>query len=170
MIRRILGGLLLILGSIKIGCILIGKYRKEVQMLQQIDRMISNICCDLQFRMAPLPQLIRTETGVLHPQLKKLYLSFAEELEAQISPNALCCLDKAFIHHPDVPDNVKSIIIEMGRAFGRFDLDGQIKSLAAVKIDCERALDKLLQREAGYMKCCKAYSLCAGVLLALILL
>ena len=170
MIKEYGGAVLLVIGSIAVGRRLVNDYKRQVKMLHQISRMISNIICDLQYQMTPLPQLIRNETMALHPILKRFFLTFVEALESQISPNVLCCLENTLVQYKDIHGTVKGILVEFGCALGRFDLTGQLKCLHAVQLICEKELDALSQGQAGYVKCCQAYCLCAGVLAALILL
>ena len=170
MTKQLLGAILLIAGSFGISLVLVGAYRREVGMLRQIDLLIADISCELQYRMTPLPQLIRTECNSLQSDLKKLFLSFAEELESQIAPNVTCCLEYAFLKHPDIPVMTKRVLLELGNSLGRFDLQGQLTCLEAVQKSCRNELEKLEGKQAGYTKCCQAYCLCAGALIALILL
>ena len=170
MIKEYWGSTLLIIGSIAVGRRLVHDYKKQFKMLQQISHMISNIVCDLEYHMTPLPQLIRNETVSLCPLLKRVFITFAEALESQISPNVMCCLDNTLAQYSDIHGTLKGILVELGNALGRFDLTGQLKCLQAVQLVCEKELDILAQGQAGYVKCCRAYCLCAGVLASLILL
>lgn len=167
---RLVGALLLIAGSISAGFSMVSAYKREVRMLQELDHLITDISCSLQYRLTPLPQLLRAEMNTVSGSLRSFLLCFIKELESQIAPDVACCLKAAFAQHTDMPHTVCSVLLDLGNSFGRFDLQGQLKCLEATQTICERELSRLESKQAGYTKCCQAYSLCVGVIIALLFL
>ena len=167
---RLLGAVLLIVGSSGIGCSITAAYRREIRILRQLDSLIESIICDLQYRLTPLPLLFRNEAKNLDGLLRPLFLSFSEELEAQISPSVVCCLDAALQKHPSLPSKSRKILLEMGKSLGRFDLHGQLRSLGFAQAACQKELLILDSKHATYTRCCQACCLCVGAVIALLLL
>ena len=170
MIVRLCGALFLIAGCGGVGFLMVSRSRKELRMLQQLEQYIQNIACDLQYHMASLPQLLRAGEHLLSGELRDLIQCFIMELESQIAPNAACCMGAACSAHPQFSWNVKTILLKMGDSLGNFDLQGQLVSLESVKTTCKTQAAYQENRLTGYARCCKAYSLGLGVILALILI
>ena len=56
----------------------------------------------------------------------------------------------------------------LGKSIGRFDMDGQIKGLEAVRQDCRRRLDELSKDRDTRLRSYQTLGLCAGAALAIL--
>lgn len=168
MIYRLCGAFLLIAGCGGIGLLMVHRRQKDLILLRQMDRFIENITCDLQYHMTALPQLLRNAESELSGELRQLIQCYVQELESQIAPNAACCMEVAFSRCSQLPPNIKAVLQEIGNSFGKFDLQGQVRCLEAAQLYCKKELAHREDRLPDYTRCCRAYSLGAGVILALI--
>ena len=167
---RIMGAILLIIGSAGTGFAMTSAFRREVVVLRQMENLICDIYCDLEYRLTPLPQLLCEEASRFNGVLRVFLLCVVKELEAQISPNIACCFEAALSKHPELPASVQRILQELGESLGRFNLQGQLRCLDNVKNSCKRILLSLENKQTGYTRSCQAYCLCVGVAVALLLL
>ncbi len=167
---RVLGAVLLLLGSGCFGMFLSAQYRREVLMLERLGELVEGISCELQYRLTPLPELLRSQSQNLDGPLRELLLELAAELEAQVAPDVGCCFHAALDKYPVFPPSVLQCLQELGRSLGKFDLKGQLLCLESVRSTCEARYQKMLAQQPGYLRCCRAYCICAGVVTVLLLL
>ena len=170
MIYRFCGAFLLTAGFGSIGFLLKKRRKQELLMLQQIYRLIDSLICDLQYRQSPLYRLVNDGIGLLSGELRCLIVKFSAELESQVSPDVGCCMAAALASFDRIPNSVRKVLTALGQSFGRFDMEGQLRWLEAIQSACRKDCRYLEDRLESYCRCCQAYSLGAGAIIALILL
>ena len=170
MINRILGALLLVAGCGCIGFTMANTYRREVQMLRQMCCFLERIGCELQYRLTPLPQLLRNELEILSGDMHALILDFVIQLESQVTPDVSSCLKASIEKYPGISQRIRMLLFDLGTSLGRFDLNGQLKCLDALQTAVRNELTYLEDKLPGYTRCCHTYALGVGAILALILI
>lgn len=161
--------MLLIAGSAGIGCRIAAVHKQEVVQLYQIRRIIEYIICDLQWLQNPLPQIIHNAFGCASGSLKQVLQEYVLQLEAQISPNPGCCMEAAIRCFPEISDSTRKYLLELGESLGNFDQQGQLLCIQGINTKCINELTELEKKLPVHTRCCKAYSLCIGIILTLIL-
>lgn len=170
MICKLYGALFVVAGCAGIGHILKTERRQEVAMLQQIQKLLDHMICDLQYQQYPLIQLVKNSEHLLAGTLRGVFERFAAELLSQIAPDASCCMAAAISTAANLPASVHQVLAALGQSFGRYDMEGQLRCLEAVQAICAKECAGREDKLVNYVRCCHAYSLGAGVILALILL
>ena len=170
MIYKLYGALFVIAGSAGIGHILKCRRRQEVVMLKQLQSLLDHMICDLQYQQYPLFQLAKNSEHLLTGTLRMVFERFSAELQSQIAPDASCCMAAAISAAVNLPFSVHQVLTALGQSFGKYDMDGQLRCLEAVQAVCRKDCAGLEDKLVNYVRCCHAYSLGAGVILALILL
>ena len=166
---RILGAVLLIAGSCGIGSRIAAVYKQETIQLYQIRKTIEYIICDLQWLQNPLPQIIHNTFPYATGNLKQLLREYALQLEAQVTPNPACCMEAAIRRFPEISDSARRYLIELGESLGKFNLQGQLLCIQGINMKCINELRELEEKLPVHTRCCRAYSLCIGIILTLIL-
>ena len=69
---------------------------------------------------------------------------------------------------PEIPKRVRQAFEIMGSSLGRFDMEGQIKGLEAVRGFCRRELEGLSQNRDSRLRSYQTLGLCAGAALAIL--
>lgn len=167
---RLLGAILLIVSSGGIGYRMAAAYRKEFTQLTQIKRMIDHIICNLQWLQSPLPQIIQDESAMLSGDIRSIFREYALQMDAQITPNASYCMKAALSAFPGISPCIRKHLLELGESLGRFDRQGQLLCLQGINSNCANELESIEKKLPDYTRCCHAYSLCMGIVLALMLL
>lgn len=128
-----LGAIMVLVGCSGVGFSAVAAHRKQELALQQLIRGLEHMCCELEFRMTPLPELCRSAsdvcTGCISGVLKQLSL----ELESQIIPDASACMHAATSKHPMLPEKAQRCLTQLGDTLGYFDLSGQLEAFQNVK-------------------------------------
>ncbi len=159
---KIIGAILVIGGCGSFGFILAAAHKRQVRFLSALLSAIAFMECEIQYKLTPLPDLCRLTADVCSGILKKLFLSFAKELDSQISPDVAKCMHAAIAQHPEIPETTKSVLRLLSTAIGQFNLEGQLKGLAAVEAQCKNDLQKLTNNQDVRIRNYQTLGLCAG--------
>lgn len=145
-------------------------HKKEERLLRQLLAALDYMACELQYRLTPLPDLCRQAAGQTGRELKILLLHLSEELESQLSPDVDGCMRRALETAPPLPDKTWENLLRLGNSLGRFDLEGQIKGLDALRWGCRKDLADLEKNREQNLRSYQTLGLCAGAALAIILI
>lgn len=167
---RWIGAILVIVGCGGFGFGIAASQRREMQQLRQLRKMIAYMECQLQFSLAPLPELCRMAAGEGGGKLKRLFLTLARELEEQRYPDVNSCMLCAIRKNAPLPDSVTKILKQLGHTLGTFDLPGQLKAFASAERECEREGNVLETNKEQRLRSYQTLGLCAGAALAILLL
>ena len=163
-----IGAVLIIVGCGGMGFRIALSYQRELRTMEQLVQLLDYMECELEFRMTPLPQLCAVTAKLIQGCLGQVLFHLAEELENQVSPDAGCCMNAAIAKVADIPASSKRILSMLGMSLGRFDLDGQLKEISAVREHCHLELDRLRSHRENRVRSCQTLGICAGVALAIL--
>lgn len=170
MTLRLVGSLFIILGCGGFGFTMAAAYKKEERTLRQFANVLEYLSCELQYRLTPLPQLCRQAAMECNGSLNKIFVSFADELDMQLSADAELCMKAVLAKHDDIPGQTKDLMLLLGHSLGRFDLDGQLKELEYVRQECRSRLRQLAEHKDTRLRTYQTLGLCAGAALAILLI
>jgi stage III sporulation protein AB len=166
---KLLGALMIIFGCGGVGFTLAASYRYQEQSLLQLLRAVEYMFCDLQYRLTPLPELCdnaaQSCTGCIRKVLQQLKL----ELDKQVVPDASVCMHVTMKQHDQLPERLYGCLELLGETLGRFDLQGQLQGLAAVKKNAEFELEQLRRNQDVRLRNYRTLSICAGAALVILL-
>lgn len=167
---KLIGAMIIITACGSVGFSMAAAHRQEEASLRQLINALEMMSCELQQRLQPLPQLCRIAAKECKGNVARLFDSLAAELERQIAPDAAICMEAAIASIPKLTPVTRSIMEQLGNTLGRFDMEGQLKGLHSVQIQCQNALDSLGQNRDGRLRGYQTLGLCAGAALAILLL
>ena len=143
-------------------------YLHEERTLRQLIRLLDYMSSELQYRLTPLPELCRQVAAEGSGILSSVFLQLARELEDQITPDVYRCMLAAIAKIKTIPGKTKTELELLGKSLGRFDLQGQIKGLDTVRINCRQTLDSLNQNRDTRLRGYQTLALCAGAALVIL--
>lgn len=169
MMYKWIGSIFVFSGCVGLGLsVSIAHIRKE-KMLEQINRVLNLMECELRYRLTPLPELCTVSASDGSGVIKQILIKFTNELNRRISPDAASCmctvLEQFRFPDRDIPD----IMMELGRSLGRFDLEGQLNGIAHVKTMCTNRLEEVKANKTERMRSYQTLGLCAGAALVILL-
>ena len=170
MTLRIIGIVLIIISCGGFGFMTAAAYRNEIVMLRSFISALDYMECELQFRRTTLPDLCRQVACESKGVVRRLFLSLTQELETQISPDVEHCVYAALSKTRDIPKRIRQVFILFGGSLGKFDVDGQIKGLQAVRMDCRRILEGLQLNQVERIRSYRTLGICAGAAVAILLM
>lgn len=167
---RWLGAALVIAGCGGIGFAMALAYRAEEKTLSTLISVLNYMHCELEYRLTPLPVIFRSASKLFDSCVGKIFRDLADEMDRQISPDAKCCLEVVLKRRKHIPKQTEMMLRELGMLLGKFDLDGQIQELCAVRDRCINHLDMLSAQHEEKIRGYETLGLCAGAALAILLI
>ena len=165
-----IGIVMIISGCGGVGFLMAYHAKREIRLLRQLMSALEYMKCELAYRLSPLSELIRKAGNLQDGCISSVLLSFAEELDAQISPDVVSCMESTITKRADLPQSVNRLLRQLGKILGMFDLEGQQKSLDSLKEECHLALRELDDNKAMRTRGYQTLGLCAGAALAVLLI
>ena len=165
-----IGAILIVSGCGGFGFSMAAGHRKTEQMLRQLISALDRMEWELSYRLSSLPELCLQACSCTKGSLREVFRELGAKLEQRVSTDAGECMENVLGAKQDLPRSVRSILIELGASLGRFDLQGQLKGLEAVKQDCMKELENMEYNRDLRLRSYKALGLCAGVGLAILFL
>lgn len=163
-------GVMLIVGGCGLfGYSLAAAHKREERALMSLISSLDYMQCELQYRLTPLPDLCRQAGQQNRSQVGQVLLMLARELECQISPDVESCMEEALGSNLDLPNRTRTAFETLGQSLGRFDLEGQIRGLEAVRSFCRAELERLGKDRDSRLRNYQTLGLCAGAALAILL-
>lgn len=169
MIIKWIGVMLIISGSGAIGLFMASKHQKEINNMRLMIRSLNHMSCELQYRLTPLPDLCRSAANEITGPIKSVLLDLATELDHQIFPDVSACMESVLYDKSYLPELTLQCLRQLGASLGKFDLEGQLLGIDAVRTVCKGHMDMLEKNKEIRIRNYQTLSLCAGAALAIIL-
>lgn len=167
---KLVGAVLVCTGCGGFGFSMAAAHRREEQALGQLLAVLEFMECDLSCHLTPLPQLCRAASNAATGPIHTFFQRLARELDAQIAPDAACCVRAALKGMPELPREVSGQLLELGNTLGRFDLPGQLRGLHSAQSRCRLSLEALRANRDNRLRSYETLGLCAGAALAILFL
>lgn len=168
MTGKIFGAVLIICGCGFFGFAATAQVKREEKALRQLISALDFMQCELQFRMTPLPDLCRLASQEQQNRIGRFFYHLSEELESRISPEVSGCIHHAMAQIPDLPDRCVKALDMLGMSMGRFDAEGQIQGLEAVRAYCREELEMMAVNREARLRSYQTLGLCTGAALAIL--
>ena len=102
--------------------------------------------------------------------VKSVLQILSRKLEEKTSAGVKGCMLSALTEAGDIPKYTYRSFVLLGQSLGRFDLDGQLKSMAEVRQECRRKLEELTINKEVRLRSYQTLGLCTGAALAILLI
>lgn len=168
MVLKIVGAVLVVVSCGGVGFKIATNYRRDENALQQLVGILDFMHCELQYHLTPLPSLCRQVAADFGNMPGHLFEELAQEMEAQTSSNIGQCMTSVISKNRTIPAITRNQMMHLGNSMGRFDLDGQLKGLEAVRQDCIRFLEEMRNNRDVRLRSYQTLGLCVGGALAIL--
>ena len=166
---KLIGILLVAISFGIVGFILGSNVKKEICYLRDFIDILDYTECELNFRLTPLPYLCDSvaQKGKL---LSSIFTSLAYELNNQVLPDVARCMEAAISSHPETPYMIRELLLDFGYSLGKFDLQGQLITLNAIRQKCKNLLSEREANKHNRIRCYQTFGICAGMIITILLL
>lgn len=165
---KMIGVILVIISCGYVGFKIAANHRQEENALRQLMNILDFMENELKYRLTPLPELCRQVAKEFNDMPGCVFCCLAPEMDKQISPDISHCMDSVLRKTKGVPSITYKELELLGKNMGRFDLEGQLKGLEAVREDCRRNLELLSENRENRLRSYQTLGLCAGAALAIL--
>lgn len=163
-----MGAILILASCGGFGFSLAAQHLREEKTLRQLLSALDFMGCELQYRMTPLPELCHQTGEAVKGAVGQAFHALAREMEHQVSADVESCMNAALASLPDLPGHARNGLATLGQTLGRFDLEGQLKGLEAVRLDCRGKLKALTENKEPRLRSYQTLGLCTGAALAIL--
>ncbi len=167
---KYIGAVIVFVSCGAFGFIKAANWRNEERLLAQMVRLLDSMQSELEYRLTPLPQICANAAEEATGCLKSVFCALTEELNGQIAPDAATCMQAAISSVKDLPDTVKQALTMLGNSFGKFDLQGQLNEISAVRQHCQLQLTQMRENQDVRLRSYQTLGLCVGAGLAILFL
>ena len=167
---RWIGAILIVTACSGYGFSIAAWKRKEEKLLLQLLQILQLMEAELRYRLTPLPDLCRVAAGEVKGTLRVVFLNLYRELSWQKLPDAGSCMATALQRTGEIPGRVRRLLVQLGQTLGRFDLEGQLQGIQAVRKRCEESLESIQKNRDERLRSYQTLGICAGAALAIILI
>lgn len=165
---KLFGALLVILSCGGIGFHVAFAQKRQEKLLKQLIQILDFFTNELQYHRSPLPELCKHASAECNGMLSRVFLALSNELCMQVFPNVEICMNKILAEIVDIPKEIHNILQTLGKCLGRFDLNGQLKDLDAIRFTCNEQLGNLQQNRDVRLRTYQTLGLCAGAALVIL--
>ncbi len=165
---KLIGAIMIILAGGGFGFMIAANHKKEEWGLQQVVQAVDYMSCELQCRMTPLPELCELVAQQLQGALQAFFQNLSQEFYQQTAPDATCCVETALAITGAIPRHARKNLSMMGQTLGRFDLNGQLNGLQAIKQNCQRDLAGLQDQRDLRIRSYQTLGFCTGAALVIL--
>ena len=165
-----IGAVIILLGCGGFGFYLAAQYRLEERNYRQLIGVLDYMECELEYKLSSLPELCKNAAGVSAGSIRRLFELLSGELDRQIAPDASCCMQAALSKCGNLSVSLQSVLTQLGKTLGRFDLPGQLRGIANIRRTCVQALERMDTSRESRLRSYQTLGLCAGAALAILLL
>ncbi len=169
---RILGALLIIGGSMAIGFGMASQLRRRAETIAALLGMLDRMESELSYRLTPLPALM----GRLAEGSGKLLAAALEQCRDKLRDPERQPFreiwEEAVAWNLDLPlaEEERKNLEELGRMLGRYDLEGQLRSIQNAKAGLKRCLDHAVRERDRLGRVFGVLGVSSGAVLVLLLL
>ena len=167
---RLIGALFIIAGCAVCGAVASNNQRKGIACIEQLISALDMLVCELEYHRTPLPELCRSIGANRTGELGRFFTALAEEMDSQIKPNVTACVAATLSSTTDLPREVQHLLHQLGDSLGKFDVEGEVLSLQALRTNAVQKLEtmRLARKEKG--KTNQTLWICAGVAAAVLMM
>lgn len=164
---RIFGAGLLLAGCGGFGFLMGVQYRREMGLLKNLLSSLREMEWELKYRLTPLPELCGIAAAASGGRIGEVYLELKKALETGVCSEISGCMN-GLLQTMEIPDRPAKCLKALGNSLGRYDLEGQLQGLQAVKAQCSGFLEELEDHRTERLRCYQTLGLCCGAALVIL--
>ena len=165
-----LGAILIISSCGWLGMYLSSTQTREVRSLSDLIKIMEFMICEVRFKMKPLWSVAKEASNESDGELRVVFQDLSDELQKHVKPDVSTCMQTALLSNSKVPRITSNCLQYLGKSLGRFDIEGQLDELNKVLNYSKSLLDRMNNNMECKIRCYKTLPLCAGAILALLLI
>ena len=168
MFVKIIGAALIMISCGGVGIKMVWMHREEEQSLKEFIRILDFIECEMQYRVTSFPEICRQIECTFSQKFSSFFGHLVQEIGAMHFQNVDMCFRETLEHCDNLPPLTVKNLSLLGNSICRFDLEGQITEINAVRDSCKKDLAALELNRDERFRSYQTLGLCAGAALAIL--
>jgi len=165
---KIVGAIFIIFACGSVGFQITAAHKKTEKAMRQLLAGIELISQELQYRMSPLPLILKKAAENTNGTAAQFFAQLSDEIDKQVQPNISHCVEEIIASLQDTSDLVKDGMTLLGKSLGAFDIEGQVRALDSVHNECSAMLSSITNNQDVRLRNYQTIALCAGIAVAII--
>lgn len=149
------------------GHLIAKQYKREERLLLQLCKILEEMKNRLCYQLEPLENLLCMD--IRDSELREIFLCFQGQLQKR-QLEVSQAVELALRQRNTLPKSLQEIFRSLGSCLGKFDLEGQLKELELISLQCVQSLENLRINHISKLKTYQTLSLCLGAALGILLL
>lgn len=169
---KLAGAVLLMLGAAGLGFGAVGQLRARVDSLRALIGALEQMERELTFRLTPMPELMERTARQAREPARYLFAHCRDHLWELGEKSFGALWREALAVEPDLllEDREREVLTELGDVLGRYDAEGQRKSLQRAAAELVRCLRQAEEDRERLGRVYTALGLGSGAMLVILLL
>lgn len=168
MIIKWVGSLCIMVSCGGMGISLAYKQLRDLKLVEQFIRILVRMECEIRYCLRPIPELFRIVSHEEKGCLGNLFYRTAVELDNQIQPDVEQCLHMALYAINNIPDGILTLVKQLGRDLGRYDMQEQLLGIERLRESAEEYRSELSRDKTKRIRGYQTLGLCAGAALVIL--
>ena len=168
---RLVGAVLLTAGSALLGLCAVGRLDSRVQELRQLILGLETMAREMDYRLAPLPELLERAAAETEDRVSRFFTLCAQgasHLNGRAFHTVWCQAAEAAQMRLEQPD--MALLEQLGCVLGRYDGESQRRALAAAAARLEQRHSEAVERRRRQGRVYSVLGLTAGAFLMILLI
>ena len=165
---KLIGSICVIAACGGAGVMMAVQYISQIRLLADLIIILNFMESEIQYRCTPLPLLCRQAAEQVTGKMRIVFDNLANELEAQIAPNAELCMISVLDRLSINEDTIRTTLMALGSNLGKFDMDGQVRALESTRNICSENLKLLQMSRDQRIRSYQTLGLCTGAAIAIL--
>lgn len=163
---RMMGALVMFLGTSCFGFTAALHVRKEVKILQQLKQSLEIMRCEISYTMTPFGKLCELLCRSTQGEVRDFYAQLKTSTETgEENPSKLVRQ-----HFPMLSEMTAEALCALTGSFGRFGVTEQLRLVDASIMQVEQELAGISEERQHRAKCYRTLGVCTGLAIAILVL
>ena len=169
MFPKTIGALMIVCGFGGIG-MLFARYQKtDAILLRELSRILERMRSELEYRLTPVPDLLRIGGQNASEPLRRLFSDLAGMLDTQCAADASEAMEAILSDDRQFPSETRQQLYLLAETLGCYDLNGQVRGLQDCRNECIHQLELLENNQQQRLRSYRTLGFCTGAALAILL-
>lgn len=165
---KLIGSICVIAACGGAGVMMAVQYISQIRLFADLIIILNFMESEIQYRCTPLPLLCRQAAEQVTGKMRTVFDNLANELEAQIAPNAELCMISVLDRLSITEGTIRTTLMALGSNLGKFDMNGQLRAFESTRNVCSENLKVLQKSRDQRIRSYQTLGLCTGAAIAIL--
>lgn len=167
---RLIGALILCIGSSYLGFSAAGTVRRRGRLLQNLKLSLEMMRCEVSYTLTPIGKICDILAKSAEGEVRTLYIRLAKVFSAPYPEQDNWAEELVHSTLRGIPEEPANAMIELLTSFGRFGVKEQLRLIDLTAEKVTAALEQTESEKKQRCKCYQTLGICTGLAIAILVL